>query len=133
MKQIGREIRIGPAGWSYANWNGVVYPARKPRGFHEAEYLAQFFDTIEINNSFYQPLRPETSKLWASRAEHNKNFKFTAKLLRAFTHDRNASRKYEKDFKLRLAPLAEAAALGACLPQFPCAFTNATKDTDYFT
>jgi hypothetical protein len=50
-------ILVGPAGWSYADWNGIVYPQRRPRGFHEAVYLAQFFDTIEINTSFYQPLR----------------------------------------------------------------------------
>ena len=37
------DVRIGPAGWSYRDWNGVVYPNRRPPGFHEAEYLASFF------------------------------------------------------------------------------------------
>src|SRR5215467_529738 len=49
-------LRIGPAGWSYPDWAGYVYPSRRPRGFHEAAYLSEFFDTIEINTSFYQPL-----------------------------------------------------------------------------
>ena len=40
-------ISVGPAGWSYADWEGIVYPRHKTRGFHEAAYLAQFFDTIE--------------------------------------------------------------------------------------
>lgn len=35
-------IRIGPAGWSYKDWEGIVYPLLRPRGFHEATYLAQF-------------------------------------------------------------------------------------------
>src|SRR5207245_158871 len=48
-------VRIGPAGWSYPDWAGYVYPARRPAGFHEAAYLAAYFDTIEINTSFYQP------------------------------------------------------------------------------
>ena len=48
-------IRIGPAGWSYKDWEGVVYPMPKPKGFHEATYLAQYFDTIEINSTFYRP------------------------------------------------------------------------------
>ena len=42
-------LRIGPAGWSYPDWAGYVYPSRRPRGFHEAAYLSEFFDTIEIN------------------------------------------------------------------------------------
>src|ERR1700693_5614323 len=46
------KIRIGPAGWSYSDWAGYVYPVPRPKGFHEATYLAQFFDTIEINTSF---------------------------------------------------------------------------------
>jgi hypothetical protein len=54
----GHILRVGPAGWSYPDWAGYVYPSRRARGFHEATYLAEFFDTIEINTSFYQPLRP---------------------------------------------------------------------------
>ena len=61
--QAGR-ILIGPHGWSYADWAGIVYPAHKPAGFHEAAYLSEFFDTIEINTSFYQPLRPEHCRHW---------------------------------------------------------------------
>src|SRR5205809_324050 len=50
-----RVVRVGPAGWSYPDWVGYVYPSRRAKGFHEAAYLAQFFDTIEVNTSFYQP------------------------------------------------------------------------------
>ena len=52
-------LRVGPAGWSYPDWAGYVYPSRRAKGFHQATYLAEFFDTIEINTSFYQPLRPD--------------------------------------------------------------------------
>ncbi len=48
-------IRIGPAGWSYKDWQGIVYPAQRPAGFHELSFLANYFDTIEINVSFYRP------------------------------------------------------------------------------
>jgi hypothetical protein len=44
-------IRIGPAGWSYPDWEGPVYPKPKPRGFDPLVYLAQSFDTIEINST----------------------------------------------------------------------------------
>ena len=45
-------IRIGPAGWAYKDWEGIVYPKPKPRGFDPVVYLARHFDTIEINSSF---------------------------------------------------------------------------------
>jgi uncharacterized protein YecE (DUF72 family) len=45
-------IRIGPAGWSSPDWEGQVYPKPKPRGFDPLAYLAQYFDTIEINSTF---------------------------------------------------------------------------------
>jgi uncharacterized protein YecE (DUF72 family) len=56
--------RIGPAGWSYKDWRGVVYPAKKPRGFSELTYLAEFFDTIEINVTFYRPIPASTAENW---------------------------------------------------------------------
>jgi hypothetical protein len=52
---------VGPAGRSYEDWRGIVYPASKQRGFHEASYLANFFSTIEIN---------ETLPVNATFAEH---------------------------------------------------------------
>ena len=84
--QAGK-ILVGPAGWSYSDWNGVLYPAPRPRDFHEAEYLAEFFDTIEINTSFYQPLRPEIATQWLGYIAGNRQFLFTAKLWQKFTHE----------------------------------------------
>jgi len=34
---------------------------------HPLEYLARFFDTTEINTSFYGPLKPELAKLWCRK------------------------------------------------------------------
>src|SRR5262249_55025966 len=60
-------IRIGTAGWQYRDWAGIVYPKPKPRGFDELTYLAGFFNTIEINTSFYGPPRAEVARAWAER------------------------------------------------------------------
>jgi len=128
---FSKAIRVGPAGWSYADWDGIVYPRPRPRGFHEAEYLAQFFDTIEINTSFYQPLRAAMAKLWVTRVEHNPDFKFTAKLWRRFTHERRATHQDEKAFKAGLAPLVAAGRLGALLVQFPWSFKNTRESREY--
>ena len=80
-------IRIGPAGWSYPDWSGYVYPSKRPKGFHEATFLAQFFDTIEINTSFYAPMRADHARQWIDRVSANPRFRFTAKLWQKFTHD----------------------------------------------
>ena len=80
-------IRVGPAGWSYPDWFGYVYPKRREKGFHEATYLAEFFDTIEINTSFYNPIRADHAAQWIDRVATNPRFVFTAKLWQRFTHE----------------------------------------------
>jgi uncharacterized protein YecE (DUF72 family) len=126
-----RKIRFGPAGWSYPDWEGIVYPPRKPHGFHAAEYLAQFFSTIEINTSFYHPPAARLSRDWARRVAHNPDFQFTVKLWQRFTHDRNASHQDEKTFKESLDPLAGEGRLGALLMQFPWSFKNHKENREY--
>jgi uncharacterized protein YecE (DUF72 family) len=126
-------ILVGPAGWSYTDWEGIVYPRHKPRGFHPAAYLAQFFDTIEINTSFYSAPRAEVVKSWAAKAASNPNFKFTAKLWKRFTHERNANLQDEKTFKHGLAPLVTEGRLGALLLQFPWSFRNTPENHEYLS
>lgn len=123
--------RIGPAGWSYKDWWGIVYPVPKPRGFHELSFLAQFFDALEINVTFYRPLLAKTAATWLQRIAQNKNFRFTAKLWRGFTHDRNATSADEREFKDGLAPLLEAGRFGALLLQFPWSFRNNPENREY--
>jgi len=124
-------VRIGPAGWSYKDWEGIVYPQPRPRGFHGAEYLAQFFNTIEVNSSFYGAPTATVTSEWVKRVEHNPDFKFTVKLWRGFTHERNASSEDEKTFKAGMAPVLEAERLGALLLQFPWSFKNTPDDREY--
>jgi len=126
-----RDIRVGPAGWSYSDWAGYVYPAPRPKGFHEATYLAQFFDTIEINTSFYQPLNPEHAKQWLDRVSANPRFVFTAKLWQKFTHDPSATLEDERAVRAGFDVLHEAGKLGAVLLQFPFAFHRTAEATAY--
>lgn len=123
--------RIGPAGWSYKDWWGIVYPLPKPRGFDELSFLAKYFDTVEINVTFYRPLASKTAAAWAKRIARNPRFRFTAKLWRGFTHERNATAADEQEFKDGLAPLLEAARLGAVLLQFPWSFRNTVENRDH--
>ncbi len=124
-------IRIGPAGWNYKDWAGIVYPTTRPRGFSEPGYLANYFDTLEINTSFYGPPRPETTRKWTEAISHNRHFKFSAKLWRGFTHERNAKLEDEKLFKQGMEPMAAAGRLGALLLQFPISFKNTAESLAY--
>ena len=127
----GGTIRVGPAGWSYADWAGIVYPSRKPKGFREAEYLSQFFDTIEINTSFYQPLRPEHCRQWISLVSANPRFVFTAKLWQRFTHELVANAEDERAVRAGFDVLRGAAKLGAVLLQFPFSFHRTEENVAY--
>ena len=120
------DVRIGPAGWDYPDWRGFVYPQAAPKGFDGLEYLARFFQTIEINSTFYGPASPKTAAAWARRVAHNPRFRFTAKLWRRFTHERDTAyttgevRKAREGFEV----LAGEGRLGAVLLQFPWSFRN---------
>src|SRR5215216_916661 len=125
-------IRVGPAGWSYKDWEGVVYPQKPGKSFDPLEYLAQFFNTIEINSSFYRPPTPSTTKSWVNRVATNKEFAFTAKLHRLFTHERGkATAEDEKAFREGMDVLAKARKLGSVLLQFPWSFKNTADDRIY--
>ena len=127
-------IRIGPAGWSYKDWEGVVYPQKPGAKFDPLAYLAQFFNTIEINSTFYRPATPATAKSWVKRVADYHEFSFTAKLNRIFTHDRGkATEKDEKEFHDGIEPMAKAGKLGALLLQFPWSFKNTDEDRLYLT
>jgi uncharacterized protein YecE (DUF72 family) len=127
-----KKVHIGPAGWSYKDWEGVVYPKKAGSKFDPLSYLAQFFDTIEINSSFYRPPTPTTTKSWARRVADNSEFTFTAKLHRVFTHERGkATVEDEKAFREAMDPLVEAGKLGAILIQFPWSFKNTDEERAY--
>ena len=127
----GGVIRVGPAGWSYADWAGIVYPRKKPSGFHEAAFLAEYFDTIEINTSFYQPLHPEHCELWLGYVAANPRFQFTAKLWQRFTHETGANIEDERAVRAGFDLLSDAGKLGAVLLQFPFSFHRTKDNSNY--
>jgi len=129
------QVRVGPAGWSYSDWSGIVYPKRKPKGFHEAAYLAEFFDTIEINTSFYQPVRPDHCKVWLEYVAANPRFLFTAKLWQRFTHEVGIGAEPgvedERSVRAGFDILRDAGKLGAVLIQFPFSFHRTPENSAF--
>jgi len=137
-------IYVGTAGWSYKDWEGIVYPAQLKKSQHPVEYLARYIDLIEVNTSFYGHIKPEWGKLWCRKARAvNPEFLFTAKLNRAFTHSpiavvestsADTIRATPEDDRLAregLASVADENMLGAVLAQFPISFKNTNANRDY--
>jgi uncharacterized protein YecE (DUF72 family) len=124
-------IRIGPAGWKYKEWEGLVYPQPVPRGFDPLSYIAEYFTTVEINSSYYGPPQPATALRWINSVGNNRNFRFTAKLFHSFTHERKPAPADEREFKAGIRPIAEADRRGAILIQFPWSFKNEPNNREY--
>jgi len=126
-------IYIGTSGWSYprgkGTWTGYFYPAGK---INELEYYSQFFNTVEINSSFYRPPNPGYVHNWVRHTPGD--FLFTVKLWQKFTHPRmyeaatgEAAAISQRDVDLfhhSLEPLYKSGKLGALLAQFPSSFRN---------
>jgi uncharacterized protein YecE (DUF72 family) len=124
-------IRIGPAGWSYPDWKGQVYPKPPPRGFDPLTYLAQYVDAIEINSTFYRIPDAKTTARWVERVADHPGFRFTAKLWQGFTHEGTATVADEATFRQAMAPLHDAGKLGAVLLQFPYRFHHTPENRAY--
>lgn len=119
------EYYFGLAGWSYPDWEGVVYPSGASRGFDQLGYVAQFFDVIELNNTFYRIPESKTVENWVRRVRHNPRFRFTAKVFQGFTHDAKSLDETElKQFLQAMEPLQKGDRLGGLLLQFPASFQN---------
>jgi uncharacterized protein YecE (DUF72 family) len=126
-------IRYGPAGFDYKDWAGIVYPRPKPTKFDPLAYLAHYFDTVEINSTFYGPARANTVKSWLRRVEHNPQFRFTAKLYQRFTHQRKTAwtRSEVAEVRAGMDPMLKAGRLGALLLQFPWSFRRTDENREW--
>lgn len=77
------KIFIGTSGYNYKHWRGVFYPENLAQS-KWLEYYCKFFDTVELNVTFYR-LPPESAfKSWYKRTP--KDFKFVVKGSRFITH-----------------------------------------------
>ena len=99
------ELYIGVAGWAYKDWEGIVYPKGLKKTQHPVEFLARYFDLIEINTSFYGHIKPDVGREWCRKAGAvNPKFQFTAKLNKIFTHSPIAVVESTSAKTIRFAP-----------------------------
>lgn len=77
------KAHIGTSGWQYGNWRGSLYPENLPqKGW--LRYYSKYFDTVEVNSSFYRQTRASTFKKWQEQTP--RNFVFSVKGHRYITH-----------------------------------------------
>lgn len=126
-------IRYGPAGWEYRDWAGIVYPKPAPRDFDPLRYLAGWFDTVEVNATFYHPFTAETARRWSERIGDRPDFRFTAKVWRRFTHERERPPGAEEvaEGRAALDALHADGRLGAALLQFPWSFKRTPEAEEW--
>lgn len=123
-------LRFGPAGWDYQDWEGVVYPPGL-KGTDRLTFLAAFFQAVEINVTFYRPIAPWLAERWLAAVAEYPEFRFTAKLLNVFSHERRLPEKEVGEFQAGLSPLLQAGRLGVLLAQFPYSFHNTEENRAY--
>jgi uncharacterized protein YecE (DUF72 family) len=125
-------IHIGMGGWDLHPFNTHFYPQRARKDFRKLEFYSQFFDCVEINSTFYNAsLSSVHTKRWLSDVSSNRNFMFTAKLFRGFTHTYDATKADVVSIQRMLDPLQEHGKFGGLVLQFPYLFTNRHENRLY--
>jgi len=124
-------ILVGTAGWSYPDWENLVYP--RDNAADRLRTIARYLDCVEVDSSFYRPPTARAAESWVRAVEDRPGFRFLAKAWQRFTHERS-SRWTETEIKLfttGLKPLREAGRLDALLLQFPWSFRNDRRNRDW--
>ncbi len=120
---------IGCSGFYYKGWKEKFYPKGLPQR-KWFEYYCDFFNTVELNVTFYRLPKPEVLKGWNARSPDD--FRFTVKAPRLITHFKrfnNARQETQGFYDLITGGLGEK--LGTVLfqlhPQFPYTEENLEK------
>ncbi|MGH7888167.1 MAG: DUF72 domain-containing protein, partial [Candidatus Binatia bacterium] len=76
------QFHIGTCGYSYPGappngWHGVFYPKLGKRRADPLEFYARYFNSVEINATFYRPASAAMARAWISKTPAD--FVFTVK------------------------------------------------------
>ena len=114
-------IHIGCGSWADDKYVGVLYPKGLPPGDRLRVY-AQWFDRIELNNTYHNTPSPKSVAEWA--AQTPAGFIFDFKLHRSFSQNPAQAAGSDEMGKLVAAagPLIAARKLGAFLLTLPPSF-----------
>ncbi|MEM2889085.1 MAG: DUF72 domain-containing protein [Candidatus Bathyarchaeia archaeon] len=116
------DLVFGTSGWSYKEWVGPFYDSEK----NMFSYYSRFFNTTEINSTFYR--LPSKGTIYGLNRNAPPNFLFSAKMPKLITHEKrlDPSQNVKVDlahFLELLEPLSARNRLGCILIQLPPSFT----------
>jgi uncharacterized protein YecE (DUF72 family) len=86
------DVHVGTSGWSYAHWDGVLYPPATPARDRLDHYVRRFH-TVELNASFYRWPRTATFTGWRRRLPGG--FRLSVKAPRVLTHAKKLAEPQE--------------------------------------
>lgn len=113
-------LRVGTAGWSYRDWEGIVYGPARTAGPKPLERLLGLFPTLEVNVTFYRDVAPRQLAAWCRAAADRPDFRWCFKLPRRLSHAGPPPARGDLLAACAaFAPAREAGQLGALLLQFP--------------
>ncbi len=93
-----KRIYIGTSGWLYDHWKAVFYPSGLPKD-RWFEHYRQFFNTVELNVTYYRLPPEKTFESWKRKAPEG--FIYSVKGWGLITH-RKKLRNVEENLKLFL-------------------------------
>ncbi len=116
---IMSKVKIGTAGWSYADWKNIVYAKNE----HDTlSFIMNYLDCVEINTTFYNIPPVNYCKNWEQKRK-DKDFEFIVKANRVFTHEKDFDKKSVTSFIEAIFPLGKP----LLLFQFPFYFVYSDK------
>lgn len=77
------KLYIGTSGYYYSNWKKYFYPINLSQNDY-LKYYSNYFNSVEINNTFYKIPSKKTITKWYN--DTPTNFKFIIKMNNYITH-----------------------------------------------
>ena len=110
------QFRIGTSGYQYDHWQGPFYPDDLPKN-RRFEHYATHFDTVEINNTFYNLPEEKTFDRWRDSAPDG--FLYAVKFSRFASHIKKLKDPEEPTERFMERARRLGSTLGPILVQLP--------------
>jgi len=128
QNMIYDRIRVGTSGYSYDDWREVFYPAKLQKTLM-LEYYSRFFNSVEINASYYTIPPAAVFERFAEKTPPD--FEFIVKTHQETTHRRKENAGALAKLLVAVNPLAVSGKFKGFLAQFPYAFKNNESNRKY--
>jgi uncharacterized protein YecE (DUF72 family) len=125
-------VSVGCSGWSYDDWVGKFYPMELAKKKGEwFSYYADYFNSVEINSTFYRPPNDFMVNAWMTKAKPHPGFEYSVKMPQLVTHESmvkgevQQAREQAVSFeRMCVKPLAKEGMMGSVLIQLSPYFRN---------